>query len=228
MLRPQRDLEGWGFRSATGTANRKTPSGTSWRSTSSFQRDWRPATYGGQLSLHRPSAPPGTPQLSTPMTQMMWSSEHRRRPGYRTRRAASVGTLTSHHPSASTSAASSIAPSASLPHIPSPLSKMPPEGDADADFARYVEVESVFEALGSGHVRLIRLTWLLRLWRSQARSPKPGLGRVVLPRRQGLPEEAFISVDELRRMHQVAGVEAGVKRLLPVISISACWLSRDQ
>jgi hypothetical protein len=61
-----------------------------------------------------------------------------------------------------------------------------------------VEGESVFEALakvvdGLHPVRLLRMSWLLEQ------------GGTVLGKRQQLPEEAFVSAEELRAVWEAGG-----------------------
>ena len=122
------------------------------------------------------------------------------------------------------------------------------------DGARYREHASIWAALEGdgdkvrpGDVRLISLNWLMAL------AERGG----VLPRRQDLPEEAFLSSAQLRRIEQSArlgfnsaGFGEALKRiikepsipsilafvvsfvgrkrnpdgLLPIISVSYCWL----
>ena len=71
---------------------------------------------------------------------------------------------------------------------------------------RYSEPDSIWEALLAGHVRLVSASWLVK------HSGASG----ILMRRQDLPEEAFISVDELKRCYG----EGNRDKALPVISIS--------
>jgi len=122
------------------------------------------------------------------------------------------------------------------------------------DGARYREHASVWAALEGdgdkvrpGDVRLISLNWLIALAERGD----------VLPRRQDLPEEAFLSSAQLRRIEQAArrgfdlagfgealerlskepsfssalallasffGRKRNPDRLLPIISVSYCWL----
>ena len=122
------------------------------------------------------------------------------------------------------------------------------------DGARYRDYASVWAALEGdgdkvrpGDVRLISLNWLMALAERGD----------VLPRRQDLPEEAFLSSAQLRRIEQgarrgfdLAGFEEATERmtkepslsswlayvaslfgrkrnpdgLLPIISLSYCWL----
>ena len=77
------------------------------------------------------------------------------------------------------------------------------------DLARYTEPMSLWAALMTGHVRLVKMSWLIRHAKAKG----------ILVRRQELPEEAFISIDELKRMYG-NGNRDGV---LPIIAISFCW-----
>ena len=77
------------------------------------------------------------------------------------------------------------------------------------DLARYTEPMSIWVALMTGHVRLVKMSWLI----------KHAKAKGILSRRQELPEEAFISVEELKRMYG-DGNKDGV---LPIIAISFCW-----
>ncbi|CAK0801256.1 unnamed protein product, partial [Prorocentrum cordatum] len=86
-------------------------------------------------------------------------------------------------------------------------------GSADTDAA------SLFDALAFTvddlhPVRLVRMTWLL-----QQRG-------TVLKRRQELPEEAFVSADELRAVWE-AGGRGGKDQVAPIITISYCWDARE-
>ena len=78
-----------------------------------------------------------------------------------------------------------------------------------AELERYTGAESIWAALESGAVALVKATWLV----SQA------MADAVLPRRQELPKEAFMSVAELKAQYK-QGNRDGV---LPVIAISFCW-----
>ena len=79
------------------------------------------------------------------------------------------------------------------------------------DLARYTEPTSIWEALMTGHVRLVKMSWLIAAAEEKR----------ILARRQELPDEAFISVEELKRMYG-DGNKDGV---LPIIAISFCWLT---
>lgn len=87
------------------------------------------------------------------------------------------------------------------------------------ELTRYTRPEGIWAALETGSVRLVKMTWLI----SQAKAGK------VLPRRQELPEAAFISVIELKRMWSESGhLEGGggnIDGVLPIIAISSMWLT---
>ena len=75
-----------------------------------------------------------------------------------------------------------------------------------ADLERYTEPYSIWAALETGHVVLIRASWLVKHAKAGG----------VLSRRQDLPEEAFMSLAELKAMYG-DGNKDGV---LPIIAIS--------
>ena len=79
------------------------------------------------------------------------------------------------------------------------------------DLDRYTKPTSIWVALLTGHVRLVKSSWLIA--HSKA--------KCILPRRQELPEDAFISVDELKSMYG----EGNKDGVLPMIAISFCWLT---
>ena len=83
--------------------------------------------------------------------------------------------------------------------------------------ARYVEPQAVFDALESDDVAVVSLHWLI----THAASGLP------LPRRQDMPEEARVSVYTLKLWHGAAP-EHVRKAVLPLISISYCWLTPEQ
>jgi hypothetical protein len=81
--------------------------------------------------------------------------------------------------------------------------------EAQAAAQRYLGHDAVWAALeGDGGkeserpVRLVRLSWLLKLGDPKSSEHKKYKG--VLPRRQELPEAAFIGVDELRQISKQA------------------------
>ena len=80
--------------------------------------------------------------------------------------------------------------------------------EAQAAARRYLRHDEVWEALeGDGDenerpVRLVRLSWLLALGQPDSSVHNEYGG--VLPRRQELPEAAFIGVDELRKISRQA------------------------
>ncbi|CAK0884234.1 unnamed protein product [Prorocentrum cordatum] len=87
------------------------------------------------------------------------------------------------------------------------------------DLTRYTDAESLFDALafsveGLHPVRLVRMSWLL-----QQRG-------TVLKRRQELPDEAFVTADELRAVWEASG-RGGRDHVAPIITISFCWDSRE-
>ncbi|CAK0824196.1 unnamed protein product, partial [Prorocentrum cordatum] len=88
------------------------------------------------------------------------------------------------------------------------------------DLTRYTDAASLFDAFafttmeGLHPVRLVRMSWLL-----QQRD-------TVLKRRQELPEEAFVSADELRAVWEASG-QGGKDHVAPIITISFCWDSRE-
>ena len=84
-------------------------------------------------------------------------------------------------------------------------------GVGGLDVERYTGADSIWKALSTGNVRLLKMSWLIALNKAGQR----------LKRRQELPEDAFISVDELKRTFG-SGNKDGV---LPIVSISYCWLT---
>ena len=67
----------------------------------------------------------------------------------------------------------------------------------------------------------MRLSWLLR----QRRTLPPGTG---LPRRQELPEEAFLPLHVLQAMHEAAlgsPADPAPPTLVPVVAVAAPWLT---
>jgi hypothetical protein len=83
------------------------------------------------------------------------------------------------------------------------------ELEIGADLDRYTRPESIWAALMSGNVRLLRASWVV----------KHGKAGCILAQRQDLPEEAFIGVDELKQMFG----EGNRDGVLPIIAISFCW-----
>ena len=84
-----------------------------------------------------------------------------------------------------------------------------PDAAATINLKRYTEPESIWAALETKHVRLPKMSWLIQHAKNNG----------ILPRRQELPEEAFISVQELKDLYG-KGNRDGV---LPIIAISFCW-----
>ena len=96
--------------------------------------------------------------------------------------------------------------------------------DARVPTERYTSAHSIFRALESElqpHtpvVRLVRASFLV----TQAKHGG------VLARRQELPEEVFISAAALRNIHRSAsGLLTAFGGLVPVVSVSACWLTPE-
>ena len=89
----------------------------------------------------------------------------------------------------------------------SPVAKRPSN-------ARYTEPAIVFELASTGDVRLLSFNWL-------AERAKSGL---PLPHRQELPEAAFADMAALRETHAALPPHVA-KAVVPVVSISYCWLS---
>ena len=85
------------------------------------------------------------------------------------------------------------------------------ETAAEFDLSRYVDPASIWEALATRAVQLVKMSFLISF--SEAGG--------ILPRRQDLPEEAFISVEELKQLYG-DGNRDGV---LPIVVISFCWLT---
>lgn len=89
---------------------------------------------------------------------------------------------------------------------------------------RYTEPEAIWAALqppGPGEeavVRLVRMSWLLRFYALRQKKTSSGMR---LPRRQEMPEEAFIDVAELKEMYG----EGNTDGLLPIVAVSHCWLT---
>ena len=88
------------------------------------------------------------------------------------------------------------------------------------DRRRYTEPDSIWMALKTGSVRLLKLTWVVSLSKANG----------ILGRRQDLPEEAFISIKELQQLWLASGRRDGPNTgnsdgILPIIAISFCWLT---
>ena len=83
------------------------------------------------------------------------------------------------------------------------------EAAANIDLKRYIGPESIWAALETKHVRLPKMSWLIQHAKKND----------ILPRRQEMPEEAFISVQELKDLYG----EGNNDGVLPIIAISFCW-----
>jgi hypothetical protein len=71
---------------------------------------------------------------------------------------------------------------------------------------RYTEPGSIWEALLAGNVRLVRASWLVKHSRAGG----------ILMRRQDVPEEAFVGIEELKRCFGAGNKD----NVLPVLAIS--------
>lgn len=80
------------------------------------------------------------------------------------------------------------------------------------DLDRYIGPDSVWAALSSGSVRLLRMSWLIDLSKA---------GK-TLCRRQELPEKAFITIEELQDLFG----DGNGDHVLPIIAISSVWLTK--
>merc|ERR1740130_2036140 len=79
------------------------------------------------------------------------------------------------------------------------------------DRVNYDSEETLWEALKTGDVLLIRASWLKKL------ASEGG----ILPRRQDCPPEAFISVDELQEIHNASTAkEFSEQKRVPIIAVS--------
>ena len=84
------------------------------------------------------------------------------------------------------------------------------------DPRRYTSPESIWEALEKKDVRLVKSSWI----EAHSETGEP------LPRRQELPEEAFITVEELKRQyeHSQSLYDPGKEDdVVPIVGISFCW-----
>ena len=89
----------------------------------------------------------------------------------------------------------------------SPVAKRPTN-------ARYTEPAIVFELASTGDVRLLSFNWLAEIAESGQ----------SLPRRQELPDAAFADMAALQAAHAALPPHVA-KAVVPVVSISYCWLS---
>ena len=94
----------------------------------------------------------------------------------------------------------------------------PPRAQSQAsEPGRYTEPDAIWAALERGSVALLRMTWLIELAEAGG----------VLPRRQDIPEAAFIGVEELKRICRKAIADSfgnhNHDKLVPILTISFCW-----
>ena len=106
---------------------------------------------------------------------------------------------------------------ASLP--PRPVPKDGEREEEDGSHHRLTKPNTIWAALATGDVRLVRMTWLIE------HANAGGL----LCRRQEMPEEAFISGEELKEVFTQTK-RAGHGRgnpdgALPIIVVSAPWVT---
>ena len=80
---------------------------------------------------------------------------------------------------------------------------------ATARYGRYTHPETPFALASTGDVKLLSYNWLV----AHAEAGK------ILPRRQELPPEAFVSVDVLREQHAAAPAHVAAA-VLPMVSVS--------
>lgn len=85
----------------------------------------------------------------------------------------------------------------------------------EVDEQRYTAADDVWDALASGHVKALRLSWLLQ----------QGLAALTLARCQDLPPAAFVDVDELRRLLGDEDHDKGNGVVLPLIAVGSRSLS---
>ena len=83
----------------------------------------------------------------------------------------------------------------------------------------YDSVESLWEALKTEDVVMLRASWLLK-WAREGHA---------LPRRQECPPEAFIYVDELQKMHQASTAKPryNENKRAPIIAVSHFWREKE-
>ena len=83
---------------------------------------------------------------------------------------------------------------------------------------RYTKADQIWAALETGHVRLVRMSWLIDF--ATVKEGRKGPPRI--PRRQDLPEAAFITVEELQDFYG----QGSADNVLPIVAISYCWLTQ--
>ena len=103
----------------------------------------------------------------------------------------------------------------SLP--PRPLGKSERE-EEDSSHQRLIKPNTIWAALATGDVRLVRASWIVKHANSGG----------FLCRRQELPEEAFVGVEELKAIFTQTKRPLGRGNpdgALPIIVVSAPWLT---
>jgi len=104
------------------------------------------------------------------------------------------------------------------------------------DHTRLTEPGSIYDFLAAPHpesgllpVRLLRASWLLkRADEMESVKDDPAKRRLLaLPRRQDLPEEAFIAADEVRALQPRSPNDDLAARRVAVVAVSYCWFTRE-
>jgi len=85
---------------------------------------------------------------------------------------------------------------------------------AEGDIKKYVEFDSIEEALETGDTKLVKGSFLLDLFDR----------RRVLPRRQAVPDRAFWEPGEII---ELARRQKGPRRRKPIVALSYCWLTPE-
>ena len=87
-----------------------------------------------------------------------------------------------------------------------------------ASWTRYTEPDAIWEALDSGNVRLLKLSYLVAKAKAGA----------ILQRRQDLPEHAFATPMLLRGvLADASPLLSSFDCVLPIVAVSACWLTQS-
>ena len=90
-------------------------------------------------------------------------------------------------------------------------------GKLEEKCARYTKADAIWAALETRNVRLVSMNWLIRF--ATVKEDRKGPPR--LPRRQDLPEEAFVDLVDLQDYYGHGSAD----NVLPIVSISYCWLT---
>eukprot|EP00929_Paragymnodinium_shiwhaense_P069670 TRINITY_DN3513_c1_g1_i1.p1 TRINITY_DN3513_c1_g1~~TRINITY_DN3513_c1_g1_i1.p1 ORF type:complete len:737 (-),score=166.51 TRINITY_DN3513_c1_g1_i1:459-2669(-) len=87
----------------------------------------------------------------------------------------------------------------------------------------YTSADSIWSLLAAGHVTLVKGSWLLSMFGSEADSPKS----VQLPRRQELPAEAVWDLGDLQEVADALAERMPSLQCLPIVVVSYCWLKKE-